>query len=146
MDEAIKQRDLERKEELERRDQMWRDELKQRDQAYWKGHYKRFEEVSKVLEGRDKAIHDSLISKDKFGLDSLDSCNHYLKSMYYEQINIGKTMGSMAQRQAKLIKGNVEMLDWDMASFSSKKKIQPQKSPSLTTSLMSFSLLMIMLS
>ena len=48
----MKQRDLEWKRELERRDKMWRDELKQRDQAYWKGHCKRDEKASKVLEGR----------------------------------------------------------------------------------------------
>ena len=86
------------KEELEKRDRMWRIYLKYRDQLYWKGHCKRDEEVSKVLEGRDKAIHDSLISRDKFWEDMMESCNHYLKSMYYEQISLGKTMGSIAQR------------------------------------------------
>ena len=85
--------------------------MKQRDEAYWKGHYKRDEEMSRVLEGRDKEKHDSMISRDKFWLDCLDSCNHYLEFMYNEQINMGKTMGSIALRQAELIKGNVKMLD-----------------------------------
>ena len=43
-------------------------------------------------------MHDALISRDKLWLDSLDSYSNYLKSMYYEQVNLGKTMGSMAQR------------------------------------------------
>ena len=42
--------------------------------------------------------------------------------MSYEQVNIGKTMESIALRQVKLIKGNVKMLDWAMAIVSSKKK------------------------
>ena len=52
----------------------------------------------RVFEGRDKAMHDALISREKLWLDSLDSYNHYLKSMYYEQINLGKTMGSIVLR------------------------------------------------
>ena len=40
--------------------------------------------------GRDKEIHDLLISIDKFWVDRMEFCNHYLKSMYYEQINMGK--------------------------------------------------------
>ena len=122
MNKAIKQRDLEYREELEIRDQMWRAELKQRDQAYWKGHCKRDEKVSKVLKGRDKAIHDSLISKDKFCVEKMESSNHYLKSMYYEQINMGKTLGSMFVRGAEFVKSNVKMLDWAMEIVSSKKK------------------------
>ena len=103
--------------------------------------------MSKVLEGTDKAIHDSLISKDKFWVEMMESRSHYLKSMYFEQINMGKTLGSMFIREAKLVKSNVKMLDWAMATDSGKKKKnQPQKSSSLTTSLMSFSLLMSMLS
>ena len=54
--------------------------------------------MSNVLEGRDRVIHESLISKDKLWLESLDSYNHYLKSMYYEQINMGKTMESIVVR------------------------------------------------
>ena len=83
--------------------------------------------MSKVLEGTDKAIHDSLISTDKFWVEKMESCNHYLKSMYYEQINTGKTMGSVAQRQVGLIKGNVKMLDWAMETISWKKKIPTLK-------------------
>ena len=90
---------------------MWMIELKQRDQIYRKGQCKRDEEVSKVLEGRDKAIHDSLISRDKFWVENRESCNHYLKSMYYEQINIGKTMESIVVRPSEFVKSNVKMLD-----------------------------------
>ena len=64
--------------------------------------------MSKVLEERDKEIHDSLISTDKFWVEKMESCNHYLKSIYYEQINMGKTMGSITQRQVELIKGKVK--------------------------------------
>ena len=81
--------------------------------------------MSKVLEERDKAIHDSLISRDKFWLDSLESYNHYMKSMSYEQVNIGKTMESIALTQVELIKENVKILDWAMATVSSKKKKFP---------------------
>ena len=56
-------------------------------------------------------MHDSLISRDKLWLESLYSCNHYLKSMYYEQINMGKTMKSIVVRQVKLVKSNLNILD-----------------------------------
>ena len=83
--------------------------------------------MQKVLEGRDKTINDSLISKDKLWLDSLDSYNHYLKSMYYEQVSMGKTIGSITLRQIELMKGNVKMLDWAMAVVSNKKTLQLQQ-------------------
>ena len=83
--------------------------------------------MSRVLKERDKAKHDSMISKGKFWLDNLDSWNHYLKSMYFEQVNMGKTLGSIALRQAELIKGNVKILDWAMATVSSKKNITAPK-------------------
>ena len=54
--------------------------------------------MSKVLEGRDKVRHDSLIFRDKYQVDSLEFYNHYLKSMYYEQVNMGKPIESIALR------------------------------------------------
>ena len=83
--------------------------------------------MSRALKEKDKAKHDSMISRGKFWLDNLDSSNHYLKSIYYEQVNIGKTLGSIALRQAELIKGNVKMLHWAMAIVSSKKNIAAPK-------------------
>ena len=59
--------------------------------------------MARTFEEKDKAMHDALISRDQLWLDSLNSYNNYLKSMYYEQVNMGKTMGSMAQRQVELI-------------------------------------------
>ena len=47
--------------------------------------------------------------------------------MYYEQINMGKTLGSMALREAELVKSNVKMLDWTMGAVSCKKKIAAPK-------------------
>ena len=37
----------------------------------------------RVFEGKDKAMHDALISKDQLWLDSLDTFNGKLKAMYY---------------------------------------------------------------
>ena len=47
--------------------------------------------------------------------------------MYYEQINMGKTLGSMVIREAELVKSNVKMLDWTMRAVSGKKKIAAPK-------------------
>ena len=77
----------------------------------------------RIFEERDKAMHDALISRDQLWLDSLDSFNEKLKSMYYAQVDMGKTMGSLSLRQVELIKGNVKMQDWAMAAASSKKNI-----------------------
>ena len=41
------------------------------------------EEVVRKFEGRDKAMHDALISRDQLWLDSLDSFNGKLKAMYF---------------------------------------------------------------
>ena len=77
---------------------------------YWQGHCRRDDEIMKMIEGRDKAINDSLTCRDQRFLDSLDSCNHNLTSLYYEQVNLRKTMESIALRQGDLIKSNVKML------------------------------------
>ena len=74
---------------------MWRNELKKRDKEYWKGQTKRDDDLARMLEVRDKAIQETLVSRDKY---CLDSYNHYLKSMYYEQINMRKTIESIALR------------------------------------------------
>ena len=63
---------------------------------YWQGHYRRDDEMMKMIKGRDKTINDSLTCRDKRILDSLDSNNHNLKSLYYEQVNMKKTMESIA--------------------------------------------------
>ena len=42
--------------------------------------------------------------------------------MYYEQVNMGKNLGSLSITQAELIKGNLKMLDWAMTTVSGKKK------------------------
>ena len=49
-------------------------------------------------------------------------------SMYYDQVDMGKSMGSLAQRQVELIRGNVKMVDWAMAATSNKKKNNSSKS------------------
>ena len=64
MDKAIKKIDLEREEELERRDQLWKNELKQRDQAYWQRPCKKDEDLVRIFEGRNKSLHDALVSRD----------------------------------------------------------------------------------
>ena len=58
----------------------------------------------------------------------MDIINNNLKSMYYVQIDMGKSMGSLAQRTVELIKGNVKMLDWAMTATSNKKKNSIYKS------------------
>ena len=72
-------------------------------------------------------MKDVLISRDQLWLNSLDSFNDKLKSMYCAQLDMGKSMGSLAQRQVELIKGNVKMLDWVMATASNKKKVAAPK-------------------
>ena len=67
--------------------------------------------MMKMIKGRDKVINYSFTYKDQGILDSLDSCNHNLKSLYYEQVNMKKTMESIALRQGDLIKSNVKILD-----------------------------------
>ena len=47
--------------------------------------------------------------------------------MCYVQNDMGKSMGSLTQRQAELIKDNAKMLDWAMATTSNKKKIPAPK-------------------
>ena len=47
--------------------------------------------------------------------------------MYYEQINMGKTLASMSIREAELVKHNIKRLDWAMAIVSDKKKIAALK-------------------
>ena len=72
-------------------------------------------------------MKDALISRDQLWLDNLGSFNNKLQSMCYAQVDMGKTMGSLALRQVELIKGNVKMLDWAMAANSSRKKIAAPK-------------------
>ena len=76
----------------------------------------------KMIEGRDKAINDSLTFRDQRCLDSLDSYNHNLKCLYCEQVNLRKTMESIALRHGDLIKSNVKMLDWAMTNSIRKEK------------------------
>ena len=44
--------------------------------------------MMKMIEGIYKAINDSLTCRDQGILDSLDFCNHNLKSLYYDQVNM----------------------------------------------------------
>ena len=101
--------------------------MKQRNQAYWQRQCKRDDDLIRIFEERDKSLQDALVSRDQLWLDSLDSFNEKLKSMYYAQVDMGKTMGSLALRQVLLIKSNVKMLDWAMASASNKKNITAPK-------------------
>ena len=85
----------------------------------------------RVFEGRDKAMHDALISKDQLWLDSLDSFNRKLKAMYYAQVDMEKSMESLSLKRVELIRGNANMLDWAIAATSRKKNIV---SPKITIS------------
>ena len=116
---------------------MWRNELKKRDEEYWKGQTKRDDDLAKMLEGLYKAIQETLVSKDKDWLDILDSYNHHLNSLYFEQINMRKNIESIALRQGDLIRSNVDMLAWAIRTISRKKKYQCQKLPFQTLYLMS---------
>ena len=89
---------MEWKEQLEIRDKMWRNEPQKIDQAYWQRQCKRDEDLVKIFEGRDKSLNDALVTRDQLWLNSLDSFNDNLKSMYYAQNSMGKSMGSLAQR------------------------------------------------
>ena len=127
MDEAIKQRDVEWGEELEKIYEMCRNELKKRDEEYWKGQTKKDGDLARILERREKALQESFLSKDKFWSDHMDSYNHLLKSLYYEQINMRKSIKSIALRHGDLIKSNVDMLSWAIGTASGKKKVSMLK-------------------
>ena len=81
----------------------------------------------RIFERKDKSLQDALVSRNQLWLDSLNSLNEKLISMPYAQVDMGKTMGSLAQRQVELIKGNVKILDWAMAIASIKKNIVAPK-------------------
>ena len=59
---------------------MCRNELKKRDE-YWKGQTKKDGDFVKMLEGREKALQESFVSKEKFWSYHMDSYNHLLKSI-----------------------------------------------------------------
>ena len=42
-------------------------ELKMRDEEYWKGQTKRDGDFSRMLEGRDKGIQESFVSRENVG-------------------------------------------------------------------------------
>ena len=83
---------------------MWRNELKKRDEEYWKGQIKRDDDLAIMLEKKDMEIQGKLVSREKYWSYSLDSYNHHLKSTNYEQINMRKSIESIALRQGDLIK------------------------------------------
>ena len=80
-----------------------------------------------MLEGGDKAIQETLVSRDKYWSDSLDSFNHHLNSLYFEQINMRKSIESIALRQGELIRSNVDMLARAIGIVSGKKKVPMPK-------------------
>ena len=59
--------------------------------------------------------------------DNLDSYNHLLKSLYYEQMNMRMSIESIALRQGDLIRSNVDMLSWAIGAVSGKKKVPMPK-------------------
>ena len=77
---------------MERRDQVWREELKKRDEDYWKGQTMRDGELARMLEGKDKALQESFVFRDKFWSDHMVSYIQLLKYLYYEQINMRKSI------------------------------------------------------
>ena len=101
-----------------KKNEMWRNELKKRDEEYWKGQNKRDGDLARIVEMIDKEIHNTLVSKDKFWSDNLNSYNHLLKSMYYEQMNMRKSIKSIALKKGDLIRLNVDMLSWAIEAFS----------------------------
>ena len=52
----------------------------------------------------------------------MGSYNHLPKSMYYEQINMRKSIESVALRQGDLIRSNVDMQSWAIGTVLEKKK------------------------
>ena len=57
----------------------------------------------------------------------MGSYNHLLKSLYYEQINMRKSIESIALRQGELIRLNVDMLSWAIGAVLGKKKVPMPK-------------------
>ena len=71
---------------------MWRGELQKRDEDYFQGQIKKDDDLAIMLEGRDKAINESLVYRDQFWLNSLDSIHDKLKVMQHVQTDIGESI------------------------------------------------------
>ena len=76
-----------------------------------------------MLETRDNGIIESLVSRDRTWLKSLDSYSQNLKSMYQEQVNMRETLESIGKRQCELTKTNAQIIDWAMTTMAGKKKV-----------------------
>ena len=62
-------------------------------------------------------------NRDKLWLGSLEHCKQSYIMMTYEQVKNRIVLESIGKRQCKLVKSNVEILDWPMKTVSSKKKV-----------------------
>ena len=52
------------------------------------------DDLAIMLEGRDKEINESLVSRDQFWLNSLDSLHDKLKVMQHVQTDMGESIPS----------------------------------------------------
>ena len=65
----------------------------------------------------------ALQNRDKLWLGSLEHCKQSYRMMTYELVKNRIVLESIGKRQCKLVKSNVEILDWAMKTVSSKKKV-----------------------
>ena len=79
--------------------QMLREELQSRDEGYRQGQIEKDNDLSRVLEGRDKDIIDTLSNRDQLWLNSLKSFTNHLKAINDFQLDLRRSMESLAQKQ-----------------------------------------------
>ena len=93
-------------------DEEWRAEIEKRD-IKWRT----------VLRDRDNALKASMDSRDNNYMNSLGHCKQSFCMLSYDVRNNRTLLESLAMRQRELIESNAKILDWDMKTVSSKKKI-----------------------
>ena len=103
----------------------WRIVKRDREVAFWAKTDIHEANLVKMLEDRDKAMKETLESRDKDWLNSLQHCKENIRLMTYEQVNNKALMESLTKRQHELTESNAKILDWAMKIVSSKKKVVP---------------------
>ena len=60
---------------------MWRVELKESGEEYWRGQKERDDNLSRMVERKDQAIQNCLVSRDQGGLNGLHHCKESMRLM-----------------------------------------------------------------
>ena len=108
---------------MEQRETELREVIRVRYVAFWEETDIHEFNLLKMLEDRDKSLKETLKSRDREWLNSLQHCRDSLRLNTPELMNNRALMEILSKRQRELTKGNAEILDWVMKTFSGKKKV-----------------------